>query len=315
MRKLALFLYNYGDEKMKQLEELGYEIIIKKEKGLHYTEEFENVEVLVTYDPFDTLDISKMKNLKWIQLLSIGFNQLPKDIVKNNNIKVTNNKNGYVIPIAEWIVGKILEIYKNSYKFHENKKRKIWRMDFSLMELYGKTAGIVGTGAIAVETAKRLRAFDTYVLGVNRDGRVVQYFNETFSNDNLNEMLKRCDIVISLVPSTPETYHLFNESKFNSMKEGVVFINASRGDVVDEEKLIEGLKSNRIKAAALDVFEKEPLDKESELWELENVIISPHNSWISESRDVKIYNTIYENMQRYLKGEELINLVDIEKGY
>ncbi|GIM28453.1 hypothetical protein CPJCM30710_11190 [Clostridium polyendosporum] len=97
MRKLALFSYNYGDEKMKQLEELSYEIIIKKERGLRYTEEFENVEVLVTYDPFNTLDISKMKNLKWIQLLSIGFDQVPKDIVKNNNIKVTNNKNGYIL--------------------------------------------------------------------------------------------------------------------------------------------------------------------------------------------------------------------------
>jgi len=315
MSKLALFSYNYGKDKMKQLEQLGYEIIIKKEKGLHYIEEFKDVEILVTYDPFDTLDISKMKNLKWIQLLSIGFNQVPRDTVKNNNIKVTNNKHGYVVPVAEWIVGKILEIYKNSNNFNENKKKRIWRMDFSLMELCSKTVGIVGTGAIALETAKRLKAFDTCVLGVNRDGRPMEYFNETYSTHNLNEMLKICDIVVSLVPSTPETYHLLDEGRFNSMKEGVVFINASRGDVVDEEKLIERLKNNRIKAAALDVFEKEPLDKESVLWDLENLIISPHNSWVSESRDVKIYNTIYENLQRYPKGEELINLVDIEKGY
>lgn len=315
MRINALFTYDYGIDSMQKLRDLGYNIIIKSEKNLQYTDEFEDVEVLVTYNPFSTLDISKMKRLKWIQLLSIGFDQLPKQKIEEQKIIVTNNKNGYVIPIAEWILLKILELYKNSSKFYENKKNKIWKLDTTLLELYKKTVGIVGTGGIAIETAKRLKAFDVTVLGVNKDGRAVTYFDRCYSTDAVYAMFNQCDVVISLIPSTDETYHFFNEKSFTAMKDGVVFINASRGEVVDEQKLIEFLRNKKIRGAALDVFEHEPLENTSPLWELENVIISPHNAWVSESRDVRIYHTIYENMQKYKQKESLINVVDIHKGY
>lgn len=311
----ALFTYDYGTESMQKLRDLGYNIIIKPEKNLQYTDELNEVEILVTYNPFTTLDISKMKKLKWIQLLSIGFDQLPKKKIEEQKVIVTNNKNGYVIPIAEWILLKILEVYKNSYKFYENKKKKVWKLDTTLLELYKKTVGIVGTGGIAIETAKRLKAFDVTVLGVNKDGREIPYFDRCYPKDAVHTMLRECDIIISLIPSTNETYHFFDEKSFIAMKDGVVFINASRGEVVDEQKLIEFLKNHKIRVAALDVFEHEPLEKTSPLWELENVIISPHNAWVSESRDRTIYNTIYQNMKHYKQNESLINVVDINKGY
>lgn len=315
MQKTALFTYNYGKEKMKEIEELGYNVILKPEKDLEYSNELEDVEVLICYNPFETLDISKMKNLKWIQLSSIGVDQVQKEKAVKQNIIVSNNKGGYSIAISEWVISKILELCKHSYKFYKNKENKIWKMDTSLLELYGKTVGIIGTGTIGIETAKRLKPFGVNVFGVNTTGRKVEFFDKCFAKENTNEMLKECDIVVVLIPGTEETYHFVNERSFSAMKDGVFFINAARGSVVDERALIKNIQNKKIKGAALDVFEKEPLAEDSPFWNFENVIINPHNSWISEMKNVRKYNIIYENMKRYISGQKLLNVVDLYKGY
>jgi phosphoglycerate dehydrogenase-like enzyme len=128
-------------------------------------------------------------------------------------------------------------------------------------------------------------------------------------------MLSQCDVVVGIVPGTKETYHIFDKDRFNAMKDGVFFINAARGSLVDEGELIKNLKNKKIKAAALDVYDVEPLPENNPLWDLDNVIISPHNSWISEKRNERRYNLIYENMKRYIQGDNLINVVELDKGY
>ncbi|WP_203635553.1 phosphoglycerate dehydrogenase [Thermobrachium celere] len=311
----ALFTYDYGKEKMKKIEELGYKVIIRDENKVVFEEEFNDVDILVCYNPFSTLDISLIQNLKWIQLSSIGIDQVPKDVVLARKITVTNNKGGYSIPIGEWIVLKILEMLKNSREFYEKQKNKVWKMDTSLLELYNKTVGFIGTGTIAQEAAKRLKGFDVNILGVNTNGRKVEYFDECFSMQNLKDMLSRCDIVVVAVPFTKETYHLINDDIISSMKDGVFLINIARGSVIDTDALIKALNTKKIKKAALDVFEEEPLSEDSPLWDMENVIITPHNSWISEMRNERRFNLIYENMKRYIEGRELLNIVDIIKGY
>ena len=155
----ALFTYNYGGEKRKVIEELGYDIIVVKEQDLVYSEKLDEVEVLVCYDPFKTLKIEKMKNLKWIQLSSVGIDQLPVDYVKNSSVIITNNKGGYSIPMGEWIVLKTLEMLKNSKGLYENQTDRKWKIDTSLLELYRKTIGFIGTGTIAAEAAKRFGGF------------------------------------------------------------------------------------------------------------------------------------------------------------
>lgn len=320
----ALFTYDYGVEKMKKIEELGYDVILRKEKNyvtantiddVVYNDELKDVEMLCCYNPFSTLDIGKITKLKWIQLSSIGVDQVPKDIATKNNIITTNNRGGYSIPIAEWIVMTILEMMKNSKKFYEKQQKKIWKMDGSVLELYGKTIGFVGTGTIAIESAKRLSGFGVKIIGVNTKGRDIEYFNMCYSRDHIDEMLSQCDVVVGMVPGTKDTYHLFNEDRFNAMKDGVFFVNAARGSIVDEEQLIKNLKSGKIRAAALDVYENEPLSSENPLWEMENVIISPHNSWISEMRNERRFNLIYENMKRYIENEPLKNVVQLDRGY
>jgi len=311
----ALFTYNYGKENMKKIEKLGYDITVINEKEIQYKDQLKDIEVLVCYNPFNTLDISLMKNLKWIQLSSTGVDQVPKDVVLKNNIIVTNNNGGYSIPIAEWIVLKTLELLKNSKEFYKKQQNKIWKLDTSLLELWGRTIGFIGTGSIAKEAAKRLLAFNVNILGVNTKGRDVEYFNKCYPKDNIKEMVSECDVVIVSIPYTKETENLVDENVLSSMKDGALFINISRGTIVDEKKLIENLKLGKIKGAALDVFEEEPLLKDNPIWALENVIITPHNSWISEKRNIRRFDIIYENIKRYKEGMELKSIVNMNRGY
>lgn len=315
MKIKALFTYDYGKENINKIEQLGYDVKIIKEKEVTYSDKLEDTEVLVCYNPFNTLDISKIKELKWIQLSSAGIDQLPLNYVKNKGIIVTNNRGGYSIPMGEWIVLKILELLKHSTKLYSNQKNKIWKMDTGILELCGKTLGFIGTGSIAQEAAKRLEGFDVKIIGLNTNGEGTRYFYKCYSSSNIDEMLSLSDIVIITIPYTRETHHLINENRFINMKKGVYIVNIARGSIIDEEALIRNIQKGNIAGAALDVVEKEPLSTDSPLWELPNVIITPHNSWVSEMRDYRRFNLIYTNMERYITKKNLINLVNLNKGY
>lgn len=311
----ALFTYDYGQEKMKKIKDLGYDIILKKEKDIKIEEDIKDIDILACYNPFDTLDISKLDNLKWIQLSSIGIDQVPIELLKENNITLTNNRGGYSIPMGEWIVMKILEMFKNSKELYHKQEFKKWKMDTSILELFNKTVGFIGTGSIAREAAKRLQGFDVEILGLNTKGTDTEYFDKCYSTDEIDQLYKKSDVVIVSIPYTAATHHMIDKEAFNKMKDGVYLVNIARGSIINEKDMIEELKSGKIKKAALDVFEEEPLDSNSQLWDLNNVIITPHNSWISEMKNERRYNTLYENMKKYINNEDLINKVNIEKGY
>lgn len=311
----ALFTYNYGDEKLEKLKKLGLDIIVKSEKDLYYTDELKDVEILACYNPFKTLDIERMKNLKLILLTSTGIDQVPLDIVKKNNIILCNNKYGYNVPIGEWIVLKILEMLKESKKIYSNQEKNKWKINMDILELTDKNVTFIGTGNIATEAAKRLEAFECNIWGINTTGHNANYFKHCFSMKESHKILSKSDIVVVTIPYTKDTYKLVNKDMIDNMKDGVYFINISRGDIVDEKELIKALKNKKIKMAALDVFEEEPLSDDNEMWKLENVLISSHNSWVSEMRNVRRFSNIYQNISNYISGEEVITKVDLNKGY
>ncbi|SKA94979.1 Phosphoglycerate dehydrogenase [Caloramator quimbayensis] len=311
----VLFTYDYGTEKMQRVSDLGYNLIYKYEGTISNSPDIEDAQILVCYNPFSKIDISKFYDLKWIQLSSIGIDQVPKDIVLKRGITVTNNKSGYSIPIGEWIVLKTLELFKKSKEFYKKQDNKIYKLDTSLLELYNKTILFIGTGSIAVEAAKRFSGFGVNILGINTTGKNAEYFNECYPLEKLNNVLNRADVVVLSIPSTDKTYHLINKERLKLFKSSSFLINISRGSIIKECDLIDALKEGIIAGAALDVFENEPLPPDSHLWELENVIITPHNSWISEMRNERRFNIIYDNLKRYINGEPLKNVVDIIKGY
>lgn len=311
----VLMTFDFGTENMNKIRGLGYEVILRSEKELYFSEEIADIDVLVCYNPFKTLDISKLSSLKLIQLSSVGIDQVPIEILRENNITLTNNKGGYSIPIGEWIVLKLLEMIKNSKSFYQKQLEKRWKVDTSLLELYGKTIGFIGTGSIATEAAKRLKGFEVNILGVNTSGTNTEYFDKCYSIDNLKDMIRNCDAIVVTIPYTEKTHHLINHEMFQEMKDGVYLVNIARGSIIDESSMIENLNNGKLKGAALDVFEKEPIDADSPLWEMQNVIVTPHNSWMSEVGNVRRFNIIYENLKRYKSGEKLLNVVDFNKGY
>ena len=314
----VLFTLKFSEEEFDRIRDLGYEVTFNSE-GKKSTldkmtdEELESIDILVTYNSFEKLDISKMKNLKYIQLGSTGFDQVQIDKIMDRNIILCNNKGGYSIPIAEWIVSTVLQIYKNTKEFYNKQYKKRWTCDYSVSEIYGKKIGFLGTGTIALEGAKRLKAFGVEIWGCNTDGRSVKYFDKCFSTSDMDEVFINCDIVISTIPSTKQTYKLIDKSKFKLMKEGSSFVNVGRGKIVDEDDLIE--YAHKLRGIALDVFQEEPLCEDSKLWDLDNIIITPHNSWVSEQNSLRSFNLFYNNLKKFTSNKEPDNKVEIEKGY
>jgi len=206
-------------------------------------------------------------------------------------------------------------LYKNSKSFYEKQRNKKWQIDTSVMEVCGKTIGFLGTGTIAVEAAKRLQGFDVEVIGLNTKGAPVEYFNKSFKKEEIDKMLRICDVVVVTIPYTQETHYLLNRERMAVMKEGALVVNVARGAIIDEKALVENISTGRIRGAALDVAEEEPLDESNPLWSCENVIITPHNSWVSEKRNERRFDLIYRNMGEYVGDKKLINIVNVSRGY
>lgn len=310
-----LMTYNYGDEAFKEIEDMGYEISYISENEITEDMKFEEVEVLVCYNPFEKLDISSMKNLKWIQVSSIGVDQVPTKEVLKRGIVVTNNRGGYSIPIGEFVVMRILEIMKNTKYFNSVQTNKRWRLTTDVLEVYNKRVLILGTGTIGIEVAKRLKGFGVEIIGVNTNGKPVEFFDQTVSIRKLNDEVEKADILVLALPHTKDTDNILDEKMLRSMKKDSSIINVSRGNLIDEVALVELLEEGYFRGVALDVFKEEPLSEESLLWELDRVYITPHNSWVSEKRNERRLELILQNLKRYVEKEELLNIVNIERGY
>ncbi len=309
----VLFTQNYTQEKFDLIRDLGYEVVYCRENKIINNDDINDCDVLVTYNPFATLDISKMNKLKYIQTSSVGIDQIPKDIVRERDITIANNKGAYSIPMAEWIVMYILNIYKNTKVFHKQQEDKKWKMNFSITELTDKKIGFIGTGTIAKETSKRIRTFGVEIWGVNTTGSSYDEFDRCIKSEEMDEVFRECDIVVCTIPATKNTIGIINKDKFKIMKDNSIFINVGRGNIVNENDLIDNI--DKFKGVVLDVFENEPLSKDSKLWEYENVIVTPHNSWVSDKNSERTFNTIYNNLRNYIDNKPINNIIDINKGY
>ncbi|MDK2585928.1 phosphoglycerate dehydrogenase [Romboutsia sedimentorum] len=309
----VLFTMNYGEDKFQKIRDLGYEVTYYHENKVSNNDDTDDSDILVTYNPFNTLDISKMSKLKYIQTTSVGVDQIPKEKLLGKDILIANNKGGYSVPISEWIVMYILQIYKNSKKFYEQQQNKKWKMNFEMTEMTGKKIGFIGTGTIATQGAKRLKAFGVEIWGVNTNGSDREYFDKCFSTLEMNTVFKECDVVICTIPATKETIGIINKDKFNIMKDKSVFINVGRGNILNGEDLVSCI--NKFRGVALDVFQNEPLSEDNKLWSFDNVTVTPHNSWVSDKNNERNFDMIYNNLKKYINKESINNVMDIYKGY
>ncbi len=221
--------------------------------------------------------IDRAKNLKVIGRAGVGLDNIDVEYAKNKGIKVINTPRATSISVAELTIGHILSVMRKiAYGDRETRKGNWPKSRCKGIEMYGKTLGIVGMGRIGKEVAKRARAFGMNI--VYYDVRPLQEEDEKKLGVRylpLEELIKEADVITIHVPLLPETRHLINRERIEKMKDGAIVINAARGGIVDEEALYEALKSGKLYGAALDVYENEPL-KESKLFELDNIVMSPH---------------------------------------
>ncbi|MEE1198578.1 MAG: NAD(P)-dependent oxidoreductase [Acutalibacteraceae bacterium] len=255
--------------------------------------DYESIDTVVCNGLFLHHPIDKFKKLKNIQLTSAGLDRVDCDYVLKKGININNARGVYSVPMAEFAVFGVLELYKKGFAFYKNKEKRLWEKQRDLIELSGKVVSVVGCGSVGQECAKRFSAFGCKVLGVDINCEKNALFEKIYPIGELDDVLKISDVVILTLPLTESTTHLFNAQKFAAMKDNSVLVNISRGAVVDTKAMIVALK-NKLFGAVLDVFEQEPLDATSELWELDNTIITPHNSFVGENNNQRLFNTVYK---------------------
>ncbi len=301
MKLLLTGAFKYTEVQTKELEKLGYTCLYTQDEKQEIKFEKEEIEAIVCNGFFLYHDIKEFKNLKYIQLTSAGLDRVPLEYIKEKGITIYNARGVYSTPMAEWTILKILEIYKNSKYFYEKQKEHLWEKDRKLFELAGKNAVIIGTGSIGKEIAKRLKAFEVNIFAVDLYEISESYIDEYYSLEKLNEVLTKSDIVILTLPLSEKTKYMINKDNIKLMKQNSVLVNISRGSIINEKDLIGEIKKNKFLGVILDVFEKEPLDEKSELWDFDNVIVTPHNSFISEGNNERMFKVIKENLAKWKK--------------
>lgn len=299
----------------RQFDQVSFSFFASKEEA---GVELESADVLVTYGEDLTEEhLKQYKNLKWIQVLTAGVDKMPLPYLVQSSILLTNVKGIHKVPMAEYAFAAMLQVARNLNEAFQKQQNKKWDPRLRVDELYDKTLGIIGVGAIGEEIARRAHVFGMKVVGVTRSGRENAYCEKMFTPNQLNQFLPLCDYVVVIVPSTKETLKLIGQKELDCMKSSAVLINIARGSVIDEEALVTHLKEGKIKGAVLDVFAEEPLSENSPLWELNNCIITPHVSGRSSRYMERALGVFRENLEQYQTGNltQLKNIVDCVKGY
>lgn len=298
--------FNYSKNNIQQIKDLGFDIdfIQYENDKVKHPEKYDAV---ICNGLFIHNDIKNFSRLKYIQLTSAGYDRVPMKYINTHGIQIHNARGVYSIPMAEWAVLKTLELYKHSKKFYLNQTNKVWNKQRELSELFGKTVTIVGCGSIGTETAKRFKAFGVHVVGIDLFKSSSEFYDEFIHVSYLKKALKKTDVLVLTLPLTDETYHLINGECFEILKNNAVIINISRGKVIDETELTAALRENKIGGAALDVFEDEPLEKSNPLWDMENVIVTPHNSFVGSGNNERMFNMILDNLKGVLLNENYDN--------
>ncbi len=274
-----------------------------------------DTDILVAWGFHDIRNLyAKADNIKWVHALSAGVEKLIFPELQNSAAILTNSKGIHGIPVAEHVFAMMLSFTRGLNLFVRQQIAKQWKR-VPTDEIHDKTIGIVGLGSIGREIAKRAKCLGLHVLAVKREMTNELFVDELYSPDHLGDMLAIADFVVVAVPLTEETRGMFGLDQFRLMKPSAYFINIARGAVVREADLITALEQKIIQGAGLDVFEHEPLAETSPLWDMSNVIITPHLAALSPyylDRAIKLF---VENLTRYALGREMFNIVDKTKGY
>jgi len=259
--------------------------------------------------------IQQAPRLRWIHSTAAGVDQLLFPEVLERDVVVTTSS-GIHQPLVEHVFAMMLAMTRRLHVAIRNQLQRKWeRRQATGEEIRGKTLGVLGLGRIGAEIAEKAHVFDMRVIGTKRTPDPVPHVDRVLPPSGLPEVLAASDVVIVALPLTPETQGLIGERELRGMKPSALLINIGRGPILQEAAVIRALREGWIAAAALDVFEREPLPGDSPLWAMENVLITPHVSGTSPRYMDAAVPLFCENLARFLRGAPLLNLVDKSRGY
>lgn len=276
----------------------------------------ESAQIIIGNPPRSLL--KQAKNLEWLQLESSGANLYTVEGILPENVQLTSATGCYGLAISEYMVSMVLNLFLKQNLYKENQEKHLWHDEGRIKSIYGSTALILGMGNIGTEFAERFKALGGHTIGVKRvPSAKPEFIDELYLIDKLEELLPRADVVAMSLPETKETIKLMDAHKLSLMKKEAILINVGRGSAVDTQALCDALNSGRLSGAALDVTDPEPVPPEHPLWDTKNLLITPHiagNYNLPKSYE-KVFQLCCENIKRYLSGETLHNLVDLNTGY
>ena len=287
-----------AQEHIPAIEAMGHRVVFQQWETDPLPCDAAWVEGVVCNSLFLHHPLGTFPNLRYIQTISAGLDRVDVDYVSAHGIELHNARGVYSVPMAEFAVGGVLQLYKQSKTFFENQKSHTWEKHRDLRELCGKTVTVLGCGSVGTECAKRFRAFGCRVLGVDLFPRQNESYDEILPLTDLNGVLPGTDVLLLTVPLTKDTRGLIGADRLEILKPGAVLVNIARGPIVDETAVIGALQSGSLSGAVLDVFETEPLSETSPLWDMDTVILTPHNSFAGEGNAERMWDCISTSLAR-----------------
>jgi len=310
----VLIYYREGKFVEEKIKSAYPDLTVKLWTGRKDADDFiEEAEVVICWLLPDEL-LKRAGNLKLIQIIGTGCEHILTLPSFKKDIMVATAKGVNNIPISEYVMCYMLSVCQKTFLFMDFQKKREWGRA-KRFELNGKILGLIGLGGIGKEIARKAKAFDMKVMGVKRRPEPVDNVDEVYGNEGLEEVFKRSDFVVLSLPVTTNTRNLIGKKEIDSMKSSAYLINIARGELLDEEYLSEAVKNGKIAGAVLDVFKDEPLKSENSLWNIDNLILTPHISWTGDNTFERIGNVIVDNIGRYIRGEELQFRIDPDIGY
>lgn len=263
--------------------------------------------------PVEVFD--RAKKLRWFQCTGAGVDSMVPIRDKVGHITVTNARGIHGDIIADYVMAGVTMLHWDFRRFLREQAEKQWNPRY-LTPLSEKTLGVVGLGSIGATIARRAKSTGMKVVGSKRDTSVpVDGVDRLFASDALQELLPLCDFVVLAVPGTTATAGLLGAAEIASMRREAFLINIARGSVIEEAELIKALQAGEIAGAMLDVFEREPLPRDNPLWDMPNVIATPHVAGSPTNYTERVFSIFADNIERFLKGELLTNVVNLQRGY
>jgi phosphoglycerate dehydrogenase-like enzyme len=278
-----------------------------------FAREIDEIEVLLAFRP-PPGHWERARRLRLIQLPGAGVDSLLPAPDLPQRVRIANARGIHEPEMAEFTLALILALAKRVPRALEQQRRREWKL-YGGLRLDGATVGILGLGTIGASLARRCEALGMRVIGTRRQPGPVAHVDVVLGAEQTHEVLAESDVVVVVLPLTPQTRGLLGAAALARMKPGALLVNVARGGIVDEVALADALASGRLGGAAFDVFEQEPLPESSPLWGAPNLLVTPHVAGLTRDYMERVGAIFFENVRRIERGEPLINEIDRTRGY